>query len=236
MAAVKARVRQAHPEIVSLVIKPQSAAQFAAALPTHEEGVGGLRVRTRAGSRASLEGGARSASRTLRLASWVAQRLQGRAQARASGTTAEASMACSSVSTRCSFRHPRDAAQVRAVEHLEQDGSRRGIPPPRQRHRRVPPHVLDGIAQGGHEGHARLLARERAQGVDGRLAHPRVLAAGQLDQRRLRGRVADRAQRPDRIDLRLRIRVRAVGAESLAACSRAGTARRSPRRPRARAR
>jgi cation diffusion facilitator family transporter len=37
VARVEARVRQAHPEIVSLLIKPQSAAGFEKALPTHDE-------------------------------------------------------------------------------------------------------------------------------------------------------------------------------------------------------
>ena len=37
VATVEARVRQAHPEIVSLVLKPQSAARFAEALPAHGE-------------------------------------------------------------------------------------------------------------------------------------------------------------------------------------------------------
>ena len=37
VARVEARVRQAHPEIVSLLIKPQSAAGFAKALPTHDQ-------------------------------------------------------------------------------------------------------------------------------------------------------------------------------------------------------
>jgi divalent metal cation (Fe/Co/Zn/Cd) transporter len=44
VAAVEARVRQAHPEIVSLLIKPQSASRFAQALQPHdesEEGGGG---------------------------------------------------------------------------------------------------------------------------------------------------------------------------------------------------
>jgi divalent metal cation (Fe/Co/Zn/Cd) transporter len=36
VAAVEARVRAAHPEIVSLLIKPQSAAGFAQALPPHD--------------------------------------------------------------------------------------------------------------------------------------------------------------------------------------------------------
>jgi cation diffusion facilitator family transporter len=40
VATVEARVRKAHPEVVSLVIKPQSAAQFAQALPPHGEGEG----------------------------------------------------------------------------------------------------------------------------------------------------------------------------------------------------
>jgi hypothetical protein len=51
---------------------------------------------------------------------------------------------------------------------------------------------------------------KRAQRVYGRLAHARVFAARQLHEGGLRGGIADRAQRPDRIDLRLRIRVRAV--------------------------
>jgi divalent metal cation (Fe/Co/Zn/Cd) transporter len=37
VARVEARVREAHPEIVSLLIKPQSATGFAKALPTHDE-------------------------------------------------------------------------------------------------------------------------------------------------------------------------------------------------------
>jgi cation diffusion facilitator family transporter len=37
VARVEARVREAHPEIVSLLIKPQSAAGFEKALPTHDE-------------------------------------------------------------------------------------------------------------------------------------------------------------------------------------------------------
>ncbi|HET6897360.1 MAG TPA: cation diffusion facilitator family transporter [Vicinamibacteria bacterium] len=37
VARVEARVREAHPEIVSLLIKPQSAAGFAKALPAHDE-------------------------------------------------------------------------------------------------------------------------------------------------------------------------------------------------------
>jgi hypothetical protein len=40
VAAVEARVRQAHPEIVSLLIKPQSAAGFEKALRPHDEGGG----------------------------------------------------------------------------------------------------------------------------------------------------------------------------------------------------
>jgi len=40
VARVEARVRQAHPEIVSLLIKPQSAAGFEKALPTHDEAGG----------------------------------------------------------------------------------------------------------------------------------------------------------------------------------------------------
>jgi cation diffusion facilitator family transporter len=40
VAAVEARVREAHPEIVSLLIKPQSAAAFGKALRPHEEGEG----------------------------------------------------------------------------------------------------------------------------------------------------------------------------------------------------
>ena len=39
VAAVEKRVRQAHPEIVSLLIKPQSASRFAQALQPHDEGV-----------------------------------------------------------------------------------------------------------------------------------------------------------------------------------------------------
>jgi len=38
VAAVEARVRKAHPEIVSLLIKPQSAARFAKTLLPHDEG------------------------------------------------------------------------------------------------------------------------------------------------------------------------------------------------------
>jgi len=37
VARVEARVREAHPEIVSLLIKPQSAAGFEKALPTHDQ-------------------------------------------------------------------------------------------------------------------------------------------------------------------------------------------------------
>ncbi|HEV7500279.1 MAG TPA: cation transporter, partial [Vicinamibacteria bacterium] len=37
VARVEGRVREAHPEIVSLLIKPQSAAAFAQALRPHDE-------------------------------------------------------------------------------------------------------------------------------------------------------------------------------------------------------
>jgi len=40
VAAVEARVRKAHPEIVSLLIKPQNAAGFEKALRPHDEGEG----------------------------------------------------------------------------------------------------------------------------------------------------------------------------------------------------
>jgi cation diffusion facilitator family transporter len=40
VARVEGRVREAHPEIVSLLIKPQSAAGFKEALPPHDEGEG----------------------------------------------------------------------------------------------------------------------------------------------------------------------------------------------------